>query len=672
MGAKPLPLYNSIMPEKNPARLGNDLMTKAGWLWLATAVLLLAAVLRLIFLSDVPPGLAQDEVLNADVVTFIRQGAHSLFFREGYGHEPLYHYWSVPFQVLIGDNVLSIRLPAVFLGMFLVALTMRWAKRSFDTPVAVASGLFLAISWWPIIFSRVGIRPIMEPVLLLLFAWFWPRRPWLAGLFLGLSLYTYTGARVIFLMPALLAIYWFFQRGKESVSRVIILGRSWPQPLVAAIISLVVALVIYLPLALKLRADPTLQQRVQQLEGPLGALSEGNLSPILRTSLATLGVFSFTGDPRWTYMLPGRPLFDPLTAVLFYAGVALALWRLKRPDYAFVLTWLAVGLLPSAITPQAPSTIRMIGALPAVYIFPALIVAWLWAKWRAPGNAAAWLRYAIPIVLAGVFLLNLAITISNGFVRWPQALETRLKYQSVLVDTAAYLKEQPAGDPVFADGFYRPITADSLRRDLGWDPGGRWVQTGEEVSGALVIPAGGGGTLFVPEYAAPNPQLMALSGITGKPLYRSTNTPSFSVYDLHAGHAVPKLAQPVNFDQLLSLVGYEITTPEDGQAIQIVTAWQVIGPLPDDLAIFVHWLDGEGNLISQHDGLDAAPGTLRPGDIIIQRHVLPWTSSLPAPIGSLHLGLYLRETGQRLQIFDEAGATADFYPISLEENSLGE
>ncbi|MFN2138117.1 MAG: hypothetical protein ACK2UK_19330, partial [Candidatus Promineifilaceae bacterium] len=73
------------MPEKNPARLGNDLMTKAGWLWLATAVLLLAAVLRLIFLSDVPPGLAQDEVLNADVVTFIRQGAHSLFFREGYG-----------------------------------------------------------------------------------------------------------------------------------------------------------------------------------------------------------------------------------------------------------------------------------------------------------------------------------------------------------------------------------------------------------------------------------------------------------------------------------------------------------------------------------------------------------------------------------------------------------
>ena len=174
----------------------------------ATAVLLLASLMRLIFLQDVPPGLSQDEVLNADIVTFIRQGYHALFFREGYGHEPLYHYWSVPFQVLFGDNILSIRLPAVYLGLLLVALTMRWTRREFGSFAAVAAGIGLAISWWPVIFSRIGLRPIMEPVLLLLFAWFWPRRPWLAGLFLGLSLYTYTGARVLLLLPLSLFLYW--------------------------------------------------------------------------------------------------------------------------------------------------------------------------------------------------------------------------------------------------------------------------------------------------------------------------------------------------------------------------------------------------------------------------------------------------------------------------------
>ncbi|MCA9961730.1 MAG: hypothetical protein KC443_21975, partial [Anaerolineales bacterium] len=127
-----------------------------GW---ATVVLLLAALLRLLVLQDVPPGLAQDEVLNADIVTFIRQGYHALFFREGYGHEPLYHYWSVPFQVLLGDNVLSVRLPAVCLGLLLVAATMRWAKREFGEETAVVAGFGLAVSWWPLIFSRIGLRP---------------------------------------------------------------------------------------------------------------------------------------------------------------------------------------------------------------------------------------------------------------------------------------------------------------------------------------------------------------------------------------------------------------------------------------------------------------------------------------------------------------------------------
>ena len=218
------------MPEKQAAPPGFDLPARNGWLWWATAVLLLAAVMRLILLSEVPPGLAQDEVLNADVVTFIRQGAHTLFFREGYGHEPLYHYWSVPFQVLLGDNVLAIRLPTAVLGLLLVALTMRWAKRAFDPVVALSSGLFLAISWWPIIFSRIGIRPIMEPFLLLFFAWFWPRRPWLAGLFLGLSLYTYTGARVIFLWPVLLMIYWLIFGRRIDSPRKLISAVHCPSP----------------------------------------------------------------------------------------------------------------------------------------------------------------------------------------------------------------------------------------------------------------------------------------------------------------------------------------------------------------------------------------------------------------------------------------------------------
>ncbi len=317
--------------------MGNILIEKEhrrrpAYIWFlvgATAVLLIAAVMRLVFLQDVPPGLSQDEVLNADIVSFIRHGYHAFFFREGYGHEPLYHYWSVPFQVLFGDNILSIRLPAVYLGLLLVALTMRWAKREFGPFAAVAAGIGLAISWWPVIFSRIGLRPIMEPVLLLLFAWFWPRRPWLAGLFLGLSLYTYTGARVLFLLPVLLFLYWLLAGRWMLVSRQKLF--SWQVPRPAGIGTHCLARsapACFAAWPSPCGHDPTLQQRVQQLEGPLTALQRGDLQPILQTSMATLGVFSFTGDPRWTYSLPGRPLFDPFTSLVFlwwFAAVNLAI-----------------------------------------------------------------------------------------------------------------------------------------------------------------------------------------------------------------------------------------------------------------------------------------------------------------------------------------------------------
>ena len=348
-----------------------DSPTRLTFLWVATAALLVAAIFRLAALHDVPPGLSQDEVLDADIATFIRQGRHAIFFREGYGHEPLYHYWAAPFQALLGDNVLSVRLPAVYLGMLLVAATMRWARRDFGEVTAIATGVGLAISWWPIIFSRIGLRPILEPLLLVAAAWFWRRHPSLAGVFLGLSLYSYTGARVVFLIPVVLALLQLLARQPAPARR---------QQVREAAIILAVTLLLYAPLYLTLRADPTLQQRVEQLAGPLDALRQGDAGPALQMTAATLGVFSFSGDPRWTYTLPGRPLFDPLTAILFYGGLLLAMARWRRPRYSLILAWLGVALLPSALTPQAPSTVRLVGAMPVVYLLPGLAVGWVWGK----------------------------------------------------------------------------------------------------------------------------------------------------------------------------------------------------------------------------------------------------------------------------------------------------
>jgi hypothetical protein len=607
----------------------------------ATAVLLIAAFFRLFALQDVPPGLAQDEVLDADIAAFIRDGYHAFFFRDGYGHEPLYHYLAAPFAPLLGDNLLAIRLPSVFLGLLLVALTMRWAKREFGAITAVAAGLGLALSWWPIIFSRIGIRPILLPVLLLLAVWFW-RRPLWAGLFLGLSFYSYTAARLIFLLPLGYALMGWLA-GRRTIG-----GMAWGRWLA---LTLGMFVLVAAPMQITLWRDPTLQQRVEQLAGPLEALRAGDVGPIVDSGLRTLGVFSFTGDPRWTYSLPERPLFDPLTALLFYAGLGLALWRWRDRRMALLLVWLAVGLIPSAVTPQAPSTVRMVAAMPVVYLLLGLAVAGCWSlvnrqssivnRQSSMVNGRVWLL----LVLGGLLVLNGGRTVRDG-MRWAGAAETRLEhYQAALQDMARHVAANPPARLVLVDGFFEPIDRDTFRRNLGYDPAARWVQTGAGVAGALVLPDEEG-RLYVPEYAPIPPDLLAAAGIAAEPLYRSANFPSFAIY------ALPEVAEMVPlavFDERISLIDYEILPGAPGEPWQLFTWWRVERPLPPDLSAFIHLSNNAGEVVSQHDGWDAAPETLQPGDTILQRHLLPWVDEMDGDGQRLQVGLYQRETGIRLK-----------------------
>ena len=660
----------------------------AYWPLLTLFVLLLAAAFRLVALPDLPPGLAQDEVLDADIALFIRGGEHALFFGHGYGHEPLYHYLAAPFAPLVGDNWLAIRLPSVFLGLLLVALTMRWARRDYGTAAALVAGLGLAVSWWPVVFSRIGIRPILAPLLLVAAVWFWPLRratvmrrgllsAGLAGVCLGLATYSYTAARIAPLIPAIMLIVIV---AAAAVSRLtgpgatgrphlrmrtpLLTAATRPQLTYAALV-LAVSLLVYLPLGLTLRANPELQQRLEQLEGPLDALAAGDAGPVLRAALATLGVFSVSGDPRWTYSLPGRPLFDPLMALLFYGGLALALWRWRRPVYALLPVWLAVALLPSALSPDAPSTVRLVSALPVVYLLPGLAVAAVvrWARtWVAAGRGQA-TRRAIGTGLLLVAVLLLAYTgwrtVRDGR-RWSADLETRLRYQTALRDIAADWAAQGAGAPVVAEVFYEPIDGASLRRSIGRDPLARWVQTGGGVAGALVWPAGPADVrLYVPEYAPLDGELAAAVGL-GEPIYRSSGAPSFAVYALPSVTAVELSPAEASFGAppVVALRGFAPlnidTATGDGQ-LRLLSAWEVLAPLPADAAIFVHLRDAAGNVVAQHDGLDAAAETLQAGDRVWQRHMLP----LP-PLAEGHYtlvtGLYRRGDGARLATADGGDA----------------
>ncbi|MCP5098175.1 MAG: hypothetical protein GY943_21715 [Chloroflexi bacterium] len=372
----------------------------------------------------------------------------------------------------------------------------------------------------------------------------------------------------------------------------------------------------------------------------MDALFAGDLQPITTMTLRTLGVISFTGPPRWTYSIRGVSLFNWVTAVFFYAGFIMTLWRIRRAHYSFILAWLLVGILPSAITTHAPSIIRMIGAAPIFYLMPGIAIAVISKRIE---NRYNW-QFSYLLLLIPYLLFLSFHTISNGFVAWPNSEITREKYQTILLEMGRHWEANAKGNMVVMQNFYEPIEADTMRRNMGYDVSSRWAQTGPNIAGALVLPHAG--YLYVPEYASPPLDLILAAGVDPQPLYRSEKLPSFAVYALDQSINIPVLIQPVQFDNKISLLGYGIGKQTDTQ-YQLFTYWRVESPLPEDLATFLHLIDADGNLFSQHDGLDVAAATLSPQDIIVQHHLIPLSAPLPTRY-SLQIGLYTRTNNVRL------------------------
>ena len=192
---------------------------------IVTLILLLAAVLRFWTLGQVPPGLSHDEVANALIARDIHAGHHALYFTAAYGHEPLYQYVQAGTIALFGENWLGLRYPSAALGLLGLAVTYVLVRRLFGVLTGLLSGAWLALSFWPLLYARVGLRVIALPFIAALAAFFLLRatgtgrpgvvrkpartRDWaLAGLFLALSLYTYMAARVL---PAILVVFLLYR-----------------------------------------------------------------------------------------------------------------------------------------------------------------------------------------------------------------------------------------------------------------------------------------------------------------------------------------------------------------------------------------------------------------------------------------------------------------------------
>ena len=679
------------------------------------ALLLLATALRVIGLDNfptpqgaTPPGLEHDEVAHWLINRDILAGHHALYFTEAYGHEALYHYAQAGFGALVGDHALGLRLPSAYFGVLLVAVGYALGRRLFGEGVGWWSAAFLAVLFWPVFYSRLGLRAIALPVVSGLSAVAWwrafagqrgsggageqgrkgagekernplpsplpkgegvgrtsplpPRSPapllLLSGILAGLSLHTYMAGRAVPIFYGLYTIYLALFHRPAFRAR-------WRG---VALFWLALAAVA-LPLVVFLLTNPGAEARIAEVDAPLRALLAGDPRPVLANTVAIAGGFAFRGDPLWRQGIAGRPVFDPVLGLLFYAGVVLCLWRWREPRHAFVLLWLAAAVIPSLVTVDAPSTIRMINALPLLLSLPLLALETVGHHLRArqrppvkpkaprlihfgPQLSTLWTTLSTDLLTTlahGLLLLLLLYhtwaTVDGLWRVWPANDEVQFVWQAALTEAGAFLDAAADSGPA-AIGGWTPDTMDpptmelTVRRD---DLALGFFNPAESL--LLPDPGGGAARLLRPAILPLAPELAALTGPWATLPEGAAPGRQFALYRYEALPALrPAVAADEVFGDEVRFLGYD---PSPGCAdpaapCTLVTYWRALAPTGEPRRFFLHLAGPDGTPLAQDDRLGAPAEYWRPGDVVVQLLTLLRTD------GELRLGVYDPGDGTRL------------------------
>jgi 4-amino-4-deoxy-L-arabinose transferase-like glycosyltransferase len=623
---------------------------------LLVAILLVAAAFRLVGLDNVtPPGLEHDEVAHWLINQDILAGNHAIYFTEAYGHEALYHYLQAGFGALVGDHALALRLPSAYFGILLVAVSYALGRRLFGNQAGLFSAAFLAVLFWPVFYSRLALRAISLPFFSGLSAYFWWRANsplsltlesrhtffWfaVAGLFAGLSIHTYMAARTVPIFYTLFTLYLlvFYRDSLRQYWRGVFL--FW----------LVFGLVA-LPLVGFLATNPGAEARIAEVDAPLRALFNGDIGPLLENSIKIAGMFAIHGDPLWRQNIAHQPVFDPVLGLLFYLGVGLAIWRWRDTRHAFLVLWLATAAIPSLVTIDAPSSIRIINLLPVLMVFPALVIH------KLSRLSTIRDKFSTDLVtgVIGMGLLILLgyqawITALGLWHIWPADEEVQFVWQAALTEAATYLDLSLEESPV-AVGGWTPDTMDpptldlSLRRN---DLSTRFFNPTE----SLILPYDASGQAARMIRPAILPLAPLLEAMAGPAIVLPSGGQPGEQFALHTSMAIPEgrpmIPKAEDFGGEIRFMGYDRPESCDQDAPCLITTyWQVLVSPDGPRRIFLHRVDAAGTIIAQDDRLGAPAEYWHPGDLVVQ------LLSLPPGSGELRLGVYNPVDRQRLETVD--------------------
>ncbi len=360
-------------------------------------ILLLASFFRLWQIDSIPPGIYPDEAVNATNAV-LEPGR--IFYKDNNGREGFYiNLIGLSFK-LFGISRFSLKAISISCGILTVFGVYLMAKELFERSriIPLLSAFFLAISFWPVNFSRIAFRANMVPFLLTFSFYFLfkglksglkeekngkkdkkDKKNWkrflnfaFGGLFFGLGFHTYISFRfaVLILLPVLvgwLFVYWQKRRLKDF--------------LIFSSIYLFITFLVALPIGIYFLKNPG---DFLSRSGSISVFSQKEpLKALVRSLAAHLAIFNIYGDANWRHNISRSPILFWPTGILFILGIFFSLFQLLKSlrkrdwliflNYFLLLSWWFVMLLPAILTYESiPHALRIIGAIPPTFIFAGL------------------------------------------------------------------------------------------------------------------------------------------------------------------------------------------------------------------------------------------------------------------------------------------------------------
>lgn len=640
-------------------------------------IFFIALAFRAYRLTEIPPGLTHDEANHGREAIGILDGDLRFYFPANYGSEPVYSYTAASFMLLLGENLLALRLVNVLFGLAAMGVAYIWATRAFDRRVAILAAGVTAVTFWPVASSREALRAGMLPFFMALAVWFFwlivfddeakkRRGPAIAFAFsVVITLHIYLAARVAWLIFPVFLVYLALLHRDRFRS-------SWP-PVLAG---LVLAGLLVIPMFVYLQNHPEAQTRLSMLDGTLQGLLAGDFAPMLDNAKEALLAFVWPGygDQFLAYNIPGRPVFDGVTAVFFIIGLLISLWRWRQPDYAFLLLWFGVGIIPSLLTGATANTTRNLAALPAVLLLPAVGFTAVTERLKIERlkiedwDASAIFNLQSLIII--IWLIFAGFTTSRDyFVRWGESPEVRGAYQHTLVEGLAFLEAEAVERPVVISSVY-PGPAHDPSISLVLSPeisaAARWV----DARYALLFPDGEDGRSLIPASTPIHPALAQFVKVaTAVTLRPDDLDPGFGLYELNSAPLEQWAGMaPVNFGNAVILRAAQWLAPSarPGDVAELVTVWEVVDParvgpavLPfytTDVTLFTQVLDDGGQVITHRDSLEAPSWDWRAGDVIVQIHPLTVPPETMDGRYRTIVGLYDKHSGERRPVVAADGS----------------